>query len=384
MTGESMYPGFRRIPAIFFTCITLLALHSHLISQEPSPGQAIDAAELPQSPQAQFMLAAAEPQAPAGQSQATSQPAPSAAHNPLAGYISGAVLDVNGDTVPGATVVLEGPAPTDRRTVVVKDNGFFEFENLKPGATYHITISAKAFINWSSPAFVLTPGQYIYLTDIRLKIAGGQTTVTVYSSYEQIATEQVRVEEQQRVFGLIPNFFVVYDANAVPLTTKLKFKLTMKVATDPMTILGVGFLAGIDQAADYPNFVQGAKGYGQRFGATAADGFSDILIGGAILPSLLHQDPRYFYKGTGTKKFRTMYAFAHPFICKGDNGRWQPNYSSLGGDLASAVLSNAYYPSSNRGPGLTFKTFSVDCGERLVSSLLQEFVLHKFTPKAKK
>lgn len=379
-----MYPGFQRIPAIFFTCITLLALHSHLISQEPSPGQAIAAAELPQSPQAQFMLAAAEPQAPAGQSQATPQPASGAAHNLLAGHINGTVLDVNGDPVPGATVLLEGPASTDRRTVVAKDNGFFEFDDLKPGTSYHITVSAKSFISWISPAFVLTPGQYIYLTDIRLKIAGGQTTVTVYSSYEQIATEQVRVEEQQRVLGIIPNFFVVYDANAVPLTTKLKFKLTMKVATDPMTILGVGFLAGIDQAADYPNFVQGAKGYGQRFGATAADGFSDILIGGAILPSLLHQDPRYFYKGTGTKKFRTMYALAHPFVCKGDNGRWQPNYSSLGGDLASAALSNAYYPSSNRGPGLTFKTFSVDCGERLVSSLLQEFVLHKFTPKAKK
>ena len=357
---------------------------SHLFSQEPSPGQAIAAAELPQAPQAQIVLAAVEPQAPVGKSQATPTQTPSAAHNPMAGYISGTVLDVNGDIVPGATVVLEGPAPTDRRTVVVKDKGFFEFDNLKTGAAYHITVSAKSFISWISPAFVLTPGQYIYLTDIRLKIEGGQTTVTVYSSNEQIATEQVRIEEQQRVFGLIPNFFVVYDANPVPLTTKLKFKLTMKVAIDPMTILGVGFLAGVDQASNYPDFVQGAKGYGQRFGATAADGFSDILIGGAILPSLLRQDPRYFYKGTGTKKFRTMYALAHPFICKGDNGHWQPNYSSLGGDLASAALSNAYYPSSNRGPALTFKTFSVDCGERLVSSLLQEFVLHRFTPKAKK
>jgi len=379
-----MHSGFRRIPAILFTCIALLALCSHLFSQEPSSGQAIAATELPQAPQAQLMVAAVEPQAPVGKSQATLQTAPSAAHNPMAGYISGTVLDVNGDIVPGATVVLEGPAPTDRRTVVVKDKGFFEFDNLKPGAAYHITVSAKSFINWISPAFVLTPGQYLYLTDIRLKIEGGQTTVTVYSSYEQIATEQVRIEEQQRVFGIIPNFFVVYDVNPVPLTVKLKFKLTMKVATDPMTIIGVGVLAGIDQAGNIPNFVQGAKGYGQRFGATDADGFSDILIGGAILPSLLHQDPRYFYKGTGTKKYRTMYALAHPFICKGDNGHWQPNYSSLGGDLASAALSNTYYPSSNRGLGLIFKTFSIDCGERLVSSLMQEFVLHRLTPKAKK
>jgi hypothetical protein len=371
-----MHSGFRRILAIFFTCIALLALRSHLLSQEPSPGQAIAVAEFPEAPQSQ--------QAPAVQRQAAPQPAPSAAQNLLAGYISGTVLDVNGDIVPGATVVLEGPAPTDRRTDMVKDNGFFEFKNLKPGATYHITVSAKSFISWISPAFVLTPGQYKYIMDIRLKIEGGQTTVTVYSTNEQIATEQVRVEEQQRVFGFIPNFYVVYDANPVPLTAKLKFKLTMKVATDPMTILGVGFLAGIDQASNTPEYVQGAKGYGQRFGAIAADGFSDIFIGSAILPALLHQDPRYFYKGTGTKKFRTLYALAHPFICKGDNGRWQPNYSSLGGDLASAALANTYYPSSNRSLGWTFETFSINTGERLVSSVMQEFVLHKITHKAKK
>jgi hypothetical protein len=371
-----MHSVFRRIPTVFFTCIVLLALHSHLFSQEPSPDQAIATAELPEAPQAQ--------QTPAGENPAAPKPALSAAHNLQVGYISGTVLDVNGDIVPGATVILEGPALTDRRMVVVKDKGFFEFDNLKPGATYHVTVSAKSFISWISPAFILTPGQYKYLMDIRLKIEGGQTTVIVYSTNEQIATEQVRVEEQQRVFGLIPNFYVVYDAKPVPLTSKLKFKLTMKVATDPMTILGVGFLAGIDQAANTPDFVQGAKGYGQRFGVTAADGFSDILIGSAILPALLHQDPRYFYKGTGTKKFRTLYALAHPFICKGDNGHWQPNYSSLGGDLASAAISNTYYPSSNRSLGWTFETFSINTGERLVSSLMQEFVLHNITPKAKK
>ena len=105
-------------------------------------------------------------------------------------------------------------------------------------------------------------------------------------------------------------------------------------------------LAGIDQAADTPNYVQGAKGYGERLGATYTDGFTDILIGGAVLPSLLHQDPRYFYQGTGTKKSRILHALSSPFICKGDNGRWQPNYSSVGGDLASGAISNAYYPAS--------------------------------------
>lgn len=72
----------------------------------------------------------------------------------------------------------------------------------------------------------------------------------------------------------------------------------MRVVVDPVTIAGVGILAGIHQAGDTPNYVQGAKGYGQRFGALTADGVSDIFIGGAVLPSLLHQDPRYFHGHT--------------------------------------------------------------------------------------
>jgi hypothetical protein len=108
------------------------------------------------------------------------------------------------------------------------------------------------------------------------------------------------------------------------------------------------------------------------------------MIGGAILPSLLHQDPRYFYQGTGTKKSRALHAISNPFVCRGDNGHRQPNYSSLGGDLASVALSNAYYPASNRGAGLVFENFVISTGERMLASLVQEFVLNKFTSKGKK
>jgi hypothetical protein len=142
-------------------------------------------------------------------------------------------------------------------------------------------------------------------------------------------------------------------------------------------------LAGINQAADVPDYQQGWQGYGERFGAAAADGFSDTMIGGAILPSLLHQDPRYYYQGTGTNKSRTLHALSSPFICRGDNGNLQANYSSLGGDLASAALSNLYYPASNRGAGLVFENVLLSTSERMLSSLVQEFILHKFTPKAK-
>jgi len=83
------------------------------------------------------------------------------------------------------------------------------------------------------------------------------------------------------------------------------------------------------------------------------------MIGGAILPSLLHQDPRYFYQGTGTTKSRVLHAVSFPFICRGDNGRLQPNYSTIGGDLGSAAIANAYYPASNRGLGLFFGNFLI-------------------------
>jgi hypothetical protein len=287
------------------------------------------------------------------------------------------------DIIPGATVVLKGPVPGDRRTVVANGKGSFSFDDLKPGTPYYVTISGQGFVNWTSPEVILKPGEYIFLTGCQLKIAGGVTSVTVHSSSEQIAIEQVKIEEQQRIFGVIPNFYVVYDRNAVPLTTKLKFKLAYRISIDPVSFAGAAFLAGINQAARTPDYVLGAKGYGQRIGAVYADGFTDIMVGGAILPSLLHQDPRYFYQGTGTKKSRALHAISNPFICKGDNGRRQPNYSTIGGDLASAAISNAYYPAADRGVGLEFKNFSIDTGERLASTLIQEFVLSKFTSRAK-
>jgi hypothetical protein len=207
------------------------------------------------------------------------------------------------------------------------------------------------------------------------------TTVNVAYEPELVAIQQVQMEETQRAFGVIPNFYVVYDPNPAPLTTRLKFHLAMKTSTDIVTIVGVGALAGINQAGDTPNYVQGAKGYGERFGAVAADGFSDIMIGGAILPSLLHQDPRYYYRGTGTNRSRALHALSSPFICKGDNGRLQPNYSSIGGDLGSSALSNLYYPASNRGTSLIFQNFFITTGERMLSSLVQEFVLGRMAPR---
>ncbi len=302
------------------------------------------------------------------------------APKPQTGIIVGTVTDVNDDTVPDATVVLEGAAIKDPRTVVSNDNGFFEFNDVEPGTGYYVTVSAQGFANWTSPAIILKPGQYEILTGSKLRIAEARTTITVTpASSEEIATEQVKVEEKQRVLGIIPNFYVVYDHNAAPLTTKLKFELAAKVVFDPVTILGAAAISGINQAGDVPNYGQGAKGYAERFGASYVSGVTDIMIGGAILPSLLHQDPRYFYQGTGTKKSRAIHAISSTFICRGDDGRRQPNYSSIGGDLASAAIATAFYPPSDRGARRVFGTALINTGERALSNLVQEFVLRKLT-----
>ncbi len=302
---------------------------------------------------------------------------------PEMGHITGTVTDVNGDVLSGATVGLEGPRIAPARTVLSDDNGFFAFNELAPG-TYHVTVTAKEFADWKSPDIILNPGQYFILTDCKLAIAEAMTTVSVSGSSVEIATEEVKVEETQRAFGIIPNFYVVYDQHPAPLTTKLKFQLAWKTSTDAVTFLGTGVLAAINQAGNTPDYRQGWIGYGERFGAAYADGFSDIMLGGAILPSLLHQDPRYYYQGTGTNKSRTLHALSSPFVCRGDNGKRQFNVSSIGGDLGSATISNLYYPPSNRGAGLVFENLAITTGERMLSSLVQEFVLHRLTAKRKR
>jgi len=299
---------------------------------------------------------------------------------PQCGRIMGTVVDVNGDAVTGATVVLGGPEATDRRTVVTVDNGFFRFDDVKPKTSYQVVISAEGFADWTSSAIAIDPGEFKMLGAVQLTLATQLTTVRVTGDPVEIATEQMKFEETQRVFGIIPNFYISYEGdNTAPLTAGMKFRLALRVSRDPVTVAGIGFVAAMRQAEDYPDYRQGMTGYSERVAATAAPAFTDIMIGGAILPSVLHQDPRYFYQGTGTTWSRLRHAILGPFICKGDNGKWQPNYSSVGGDLASAALSNLYYPPSNRGAGFVFSTFAIGTGERVVSTVTQEFVLSKFT-----
>ena len=295
--------------------------------------------------------------------------------------ILGTVVDINDDPVPGATVVLQATSGS-QLTVVTKDDGAFAFHDVTPGTAYQITITAEGFAEWSSSVTV-QPGQDKTLTEVKLRIAAVQRALTVGYSSKEVAAQQVKAEEQQRILRFIPNMFVTYEPHPEPLTTKMKFHLAYKGLTHPTFFLLEAAWAGVEQAADTPNWPQGAKGYGQRFGANLAGGSSEMLFSNAILPSLLHQDPRYFYQGTGTKSSRAWHAILAPFVCKGDNGASQPNYSQIGGILISASLTNAYYPESNRGAGLVFKNSGIDMGIHVAIGLAQEFILAKFTSKGK-
>ncbi len=297
------------------------------------------------------------------------------------GQINGTVTDVNGDAIVGATVILtHSPESTEQRTVQTTENGFFRFDALTPTVSYNVAINSDGFAEWTSPPITLEPGQVKSIGGISLRIATQNTTMQVKYDPVEEATVQFKVEQSQRIFGIIPNFYTSFEGeNAAPLTTKMKFDLAFKVSYDPVTFAGVGLVAGLRQAVDSPHYPQGAKGFGERYGVTAADGFTDIMIGGAILPSLLHQDPRYFYQGTGTTRSRLRHAIFSAFIAKGDNGKWQPNYSSVGGDLASGAFSNLYFPRSNRGVGLVLSLFALGTAERIGSNVAQEFFLGKFT-----
>jgi len=297
---------------------------------------------------------------------------------PQTGTILGTVLDATGSTVPNATVVLQGPGPNDQRTLVTTDNGFFEFDGVNPATPVHIMVSAVDLKNWTSNEIILQPGQSRIVTDISLDVAQVETSVNAVMP-EQVAAEQVKAQEQQRIIGILPNFYVTYEHKPAPLTSKLKFQLAMKALTDPVTITGFGLNAAIYQAAGYPSYGQGWAAYGQRLGATFAGGYSKILLGDAVLPSLFHQDPRYFYQGTGTTKSRLLHALSTPFITRGDDGRREINYSNILGDLASGAIANAYYPSQDRGAGLVARSALIGVGGRMALGIVQEFVLHKWT-----
>jgi hypothetical protein len=296
------------------------------------------------------------------------------------GTIIGTVVDQSGAVMVGAHVSLNSQAPSPSREVLTGNDGQFSFANVAPGP-FRLAVTSPRFATHTSSG-TLHSGETYLVPQITLAVAAN-IEVQVGVSPAEVAEEQLKVEEKQRVLGFIPNFYVSYVPDAAPLNARQKFRLAWKSTIDPVTILIVGAVAGVEQAQNhFRGYGQGAEGYGKRFGAGYGDTVSSTFIGGAILPTLLKQDPRYFYKGTGTNGSRILYAIANSVICKGDNRRWQPNYSNILGNLAAGGISNLYYPAEDRnGAGLTFENAAIGIGATAIANLFQEFVVRKFTRK---
>ena len=171
------------------------------------------------------------------------------------------------------------------------------------------------------------------------------------------AERELKEEEKQRLLGIMPQFQVVMGGKAVPLSPSEKFRLALHSAVDPFyigwaVVIGGGFG---EIVGDHDGYGWGPYGYLKRVGANYADNVDGALIGNAVLPSILHQDPRYFRQGTGSIKKRFLYAAGSTVICHGDNGKNQPNVSNVLGNFISGAISNAYYPANERGLGLTLE-----------------------------
>jgi len=302
----------------------------------------------------------------------------------LSGTIRGTVIDQSGALVAGARVSLTGVDQSLNREVLSGSDGQFSFASIVPGP-FQLTVTSAGF-SAQTASGILHSGEIETLPQMVLSVAANVTEVQVGVSQVEVAEEQIKIEEKQRVLGVIPNFYVSYIPNAAPLNSKQKFKLAWKTVIDPVTFVVVGGTAAVEQAQNhFIGYGQGAQGYAKRFGAGYADTVSGTFIGGAILASLLKQDPRYFYKGTGSKQSRFLYAIANSVICKGDNRRWQANYSNILGNVAAGGISNLYYPAQDRDSAeLTFENAAVGIVAGAFTNLLQEFVLRKLTPDASK
>ena len=301
----------------------------------------------------------------------------------LPGSISGTVVDPKGTPLVGAKVALTRDGKSLMPEVLTGDDGRYTFANVPPGR-FVATISGEGFASQTASG-QLHARENCEVPEVALAVATAVTEVRVELTPFEIAQEQLKEQEKQRVLGVIPNFYVSYVPDAAPLSPKQKFNLAWKSTIDPVSFAVTGVISGIQQSQnDFAGYGQGAQGYAKRYAANYADFAISTYIGGAILPSLLKQDPRYFYKGTGGWKKRTLYAIANSVICKGDNGHWQPNYSSIMGSFAAGGISNLYYPEADRGANLIVQNTLIGIGASAGVNLLQEFVMRKLTPNLPK
>jgi hypothetical protein len=190
------------------------------------------------------------------------------------------------------------------------------------------------------------------------------------------ANDAANATSKDRLFFALPNFLTVQNAgNIKPLTAGQKFAVVARGSFDPVQIVWYAALSGISQAEDSePGFGQGAVGYGERYGSYAADGTIENFFVGAILPSVLHQDPRYFQSGRGSFFDRTGYAVSRIFVTRTDSGHHQFNFSEIfGAAMASAISTYSYHPRSDRTLDNTASVWGTEVGYDTITLVVKEF-----------
>ncbi len=345
-----------------WTYRTIAALLA-LVFSCPAFSQAFASVDaLPDAPSAPLQMAAAAP----SQAQGTAS-------------VTGVILDTQGNPVPEANVVLAAPGKLGERSAVAGSDGSFTFTGLA-AADYRLIIEAQDHDHYTTATFPVHAGEAVTAPRIGLKVSTTMS-IDVVASPDQIAVAQIHEEEKQRVFGVFPNFYTSYIWDAQPMPTSQKYKLALRSLFDPFHYVIVAGVAGAEQFnGTYPDYGPGIAGYGKRYGAALADSMTSRLVGSAILPAIFHQDPRYFYQGSGGTGSRTWHAVQSVFVCRGDNGKPQLNYSHMLGSLTAGAVANAYHPAASRGLGLTFETFGVTVGANIAGNLFREFVLRGLVP----
>ena len=152
-----------------------------------------------------------------------------------------------------------------------------------------------------------------------------------------------------RLFYTLPNFLTLQGAGKLPpLSTKDKFKVVALGSFDYVEYPWWGILAAIDQADNNePGYGQGWVGYAKRYASTMGDSTIENFMVGAVYPSVLHQDPRFYQSGKGGFTSRSLYAVSRIFVTRTDSGHAQFNYSEIfGAATAAAISTYSYHPRS--------------------------------------
>ena len=293
--------------------------------------------------------------------------------------ISGSVVDQSDAPVVNARITLVGPDDRGGRVTLSGAEGRYRFDGL-PAGSFRIRVRSHGFAVFTSEPAGLVDRQDYLVPKAVLLVATASTEVNVKENDPRVADEQIRAEEKQRLFGLVPNFYTSFVPDAASLNTRQKYSLALRDTLDPTRFVGTAVGAIIQQANNtYPGYGKGAAGYGKRYAALYGDGLIGDVLSHAVFPSLLHQDPRYFYQGTGSFKSRFGHAISFAVVTRNDKGQTVPNYSYLLADLGSGALSNLYYPHADRGVGLVFINAAIGFGGRAAGSLVREFIWARFT-----